>query len=206
MGLTGMVPASTVPAYAGRGGGGLDLAGALAGLPRLARIPDRGLITETLAAGLGEEPGFGASFDAGVGALRAPGDVPAELRALAREFARVFLVYGRTRPIPLLHAVTAPVAAASVLPLLPAEAAGPTYDALWRIGAAIYAVYTGALPREPLPSSPPSSAGDLADRAVATGDEHAIKLTEACLRLHAEAPDPVLLHAAARASDLLGRR
>jgi hypothetical protein len=42
--------------------------------------------------------------------------------------------------------------------------------------------------------------------AVATGDEHAIKLTEACLRLHAETPDPVFLHAAARASDLLGRR
>jgi hypothetical protein len=39
---------------------------------------------------------------------------------------------------------------------------------------------------------------------VETGDEHAIKLTEACLRLYAERPDPVLLHAAARASDLLG--
>jgi hypothetical protein len=41
--------------------------------------------------------------------------------------------------------------------------------------------------------------------AVAAGDEHAIKLTEACLRLHAETPDPVFLHAAARASALLGR-
>jgi hypothetical protein len=37
-----------------------------------------------------------------------------------------------------------------------------------------------------------------------TDDVHAIKLTEACLRLHAESPDPVLLHAAARASELLG--
>jgi hypothetical protein len=27
-----------------------------------------------------------------------------------------------------------------------------------------------------------------------------------CLRLHAETPDPVFLHAAARASDLLGAR
>jgi hypothetical protein len=42
------------------------------------------------------------------------------------------------------------------------------------------------------------------ERAVATDDVHAIKLTEACLRLHAESPDPVLLHAAARASELLG--
>jgi hypothetical protein len=29
-------------------------------------------------------------------------------------------------------------------------------------------------------------------------------MTEACLRLHAESPDPLLLHAAARASELLG--
>jgi hypothetical protein len=48
--------------------------------------------------------------------------------------------------------------------------------------------------------------GTGADRAVGTGGEHAIKLTGACLRLHAEGPDPVFLHAAARASDLLGRR
>ena len=37
---------------------------------------------------------------------------------------------------------------------------------------------------------------DLIDRAVATGDEHAIKLTEACLREHAQRPDPVYLQAA----------
>jgi hypothetical protein len=42
-----------------------------------------------------------------------------------------------------------------------------------------------------------------ADRAVATGDEHAIKLTEACLRLYADSPEPVLLHAAARGRELL---
>jgi hypothetical protein len=59
---------------------------------------------------------------------------------------------------------------------------------------------------EPLPAASPLAPDDLADLAVAAGDEHAIKLTEACLRLHAETPDPVFLHAAARASDLLGRR
>ena len=121
-------------------------------------------------------------------ALREPTDVPADLAALAREFARVFLVYGRGRPIALLHSVTAPVAARSVLPLLPAEVARPTYDALWQVGAALYAVYTGGTTPEPLPVGPPPSADELTDRAVATGDEHAIKLTEACLRLDAETP------------------
>jgi hypothetical protein len=180
--------------------GRLDLAAAVSGLPVATREPAAGLIFETLKAELAEQPGFGAA----VAALRGPTDVPADLAALAREFARVFLVYGRTRPIALLHSVTAPVAARSVLPLLPAEVARPTYDALWQVGAALYAVYTAGTAAEPLPAGPPPAADELADRAVATGDEHAVKLTEACLRLDAEAPDPLLRHAAARASELLG--
>ena len=75
----------------------------------------------------------------------------------------------------------------------------------WQVGAALYAVHAGGVTPEPIPAASPPSQEDLTDRAVATGDEHAIKLTEACLRLYAETPDPVLRHAAARASDLLGR-
>jgi len=180
--------------------GRLDLAAAVSGLPVATRAPAAGLIFETLQAELADQPGFGAA----VSALRGPTDVPADLAALAREFARVFLVYGRSRPIALLHSVTAPVAARSALPLLPAELARPTYDALWQVGAALYTVYAGAATPEPLPAGPAPSAGELADRAVATGDEHAVKLAEACLRLDAETPDPLLHHAAARAAELLG--
>ena len=180
--------------------GRLDLAAAVGGLPVAASEPAAGLVFEALTVGLADQPGFAAA----VGALRGPTDVPADLAALAREFARVFLVYGRRRPIALLHSVTAPVAARSVLPLLPAETARPTYDALWQVGAALYSVYAGPAAPEPLPAGPPPSADDLTDRAVATGDEHAVKLTEACLRLDAETPDPLLHHAAARACELLG--
>ncbi|HEX4090041.1 MAG TPA: hypothetical protein VHZ33_15120 [Trebonia sp.] len=180
--------------------GRLGLAAAVGGLPVAAGEPAAGLIFETLKAGLAGQPGFAAA----VGALRPPADVPADLAALAREFARVFLVYGRAQPIALVHAVTAPVAARSVLPLLPADVARPTYDALWQVSAALYAVYAGAATPEPLPAGPPPSADSLTDRAVATGDEHAIKLTEACLRLAEETPDPLLGHAAARAAELLG--
>jgi hypothetical protein len=180
--------------------GRLDLAAAVGGLPVATSEPAAGLVFETLKVGLADQPGFAAA----VGALRGPTDVPADLAALAREFARVFLVYGRERPIALLHSVTAPVAARSVLPLLPAEAARPTYDALWQVGAALYVVYAGGTTPEPLPVGPPPSADELADRAVATGDEHAVKLTEACLRLEAVTPDPLLRHAAARAAELLG--
>lgn len=183
-----------------RTGGNLDLPAALGGLPRAAEIPRRPQISETLKAGLAGEPGFPAAM----GALRPPADVPADLLALAREFARVFLAYGRERPVVLVHAVTAPTAARSVLPLLDVALARPTYDALWQVDAALYAVYTGAVTPEPLPDGRPQPPDVLTDRAVAAGDAHAIKLTEACLRLHAQQPDPVFLHAAARASELLG--
>ena len=45
---------------------------------------------------------------------------------------------------------------------------------------------------------------DLIDCAVACGDEHAIKFTEACLREHALNPKPVYLAAALHAVRLLG--
>jgi hypothetical protein len=184
-----------------RTGGRLDLQAALRGLPSAGPASERGLITEQLTTRIPATPGF---VDA-VAALRPPADPAADLRELAVTFTRVFLGYGRTRPISLLHAVTAPVAARSVLPLLPAGLARPTYDALWQVGAALYAVYTPGVTPEPLPAGPAPSHDDVTELAVAAGDEHAIKLTEACLRLHAETPDPVFLHAAARASDLLGR-
>ena len=180
--------------------GELDLAAAVNGLPVASREPAPGLITEVLKAALADD----ARFPAAVGALRPPSDAGTGLRDLATTFSRIFLVYGRQRPVALLHAVTAPVAARSVLPLLPAELARPTHDALWQVAAALYIVYAGGVVPEPGPAVSPPDPDALADRAVATGDAHAIKLTEACLRLYAESPDPVLLHAAARGCELLG--
>jgi len=182
--------------------GVLDLDAAITGLPVAAGPVPSGLITTRLRASLAAEP----RFPAAVSALRPPSDVSTGLLELSTAFTRVFLIYGRTQPIDFLHAVTAPAAARSVLELLPAEQARPSYDALWQVAAALYSAYAvGAVP-EPLPDSEPPAPDDLTDRAVATGDVHAVKLTEACLRLHSESPDPLLLHAAARASELLGQR
>ena len=185
---------------AARTAGRLDLAAAVSGLPLAERRPARGLITDQIRADLADDDRFGPA----VGALRPPADVHADLLELASTFARVFLKFGSDRPIALLHAVTAPVAARSVLPLLPAELARPTYDALWQVDAALYAVFTPGVTPKPVPLTEPPGPETLTDRAVATGDVHAIKLTEACLRLHRESSDPILLHAAARASEMLG--
>jgi hypothetical protein len=91
-----------------------------------------------------------------------------------------------------------------VLGLLPDELGRPTQDRLWQVVAALYSSYAADAQPEPVPLTDPPAPDDLVDRAVAADDVHAIKLTEACLRLHAESGDPLLLHAAARVSDLLG--
>jgi len=188
------LPGSVRPA------GQLDVADAVRALPVLPEPPAGGLISVRLKAGLAAQPGFAAAASR----MQRPADPAEALRDLAEEFAAIFLGYGRAQPITFLHAVTAPVAAYSALPLLPPDLARPTYDALWQVAAALYSVHAGGVIQEPLPAGPPPAAEELADRAVATGDEHAIKLTEACVRLHARTSDPVFLHAAARASDLLG--
>jgi hypothetical protein len=185
-----------------RTAGHLDLDEAVSGLPVAAGPVPPGLITTRLRSALATESGFPGA----VSALRPPADVPADMLELARTFARIFLVYGRTQPIDFLHAVTAPVAARSVLGLLPAELARPSYDALWQVAAALYSGYAVEAVQEPLPDDDPPGPDTLTDRAVGTGDVHAIKMTEACLRLHSESPDPLLLHASARAIELLGRR
>jgi hypothetical protein len=62
----------------------------------------------------------------------------------------------------------------------------------------------GDRPREPLREGEPLDAATLADRAVANGDEHAIKLTEVCLRESALHPRPVYRQAAQDALSRLG--
>jgi hypothetical protein len=183
-----------------RASGELAPADAVRRLPRQATPPGDGLISVQLRERLAGDKQLGPA----VGALRTPPDVQADLLALATEFAGQFVVYGRAHPIAMLHAVTASVAARSVLPLLPAQVTIATYDRLWQAGAAIVSVYSSGAPAEAVPTSEPRTWDDLADWAAHTGDAHAIKLTEACMRLDAERPEPVLLHAAARSSDLLG--
>ncbi|GII97478.1 questin oxidase family protein [Sinosporangium siamense] len=183
----------------GPGTGVLSADRALAALPAL-DVEPRSLIVEHLG-NLRDVP----EFPAAVGALRPPGDVRADLAELVRVFARRFLTHGRHQPITLIHTVTAPAAVASVLEELPRSLWRPTYDALWQVGAALVSGYSrGAVP-EPVPDTEPDSPAELARRAAETGEAHAIKMTEASLRAHAATGDPLFLHAAGRAVELLHR-
>ncbi len=73
---------------------------------------------------------------------------------------------------------------------------------VWQAAAALHVAYD--VERiAPDPTVPHPDADTLVDRAVASGDEHAIKLTEAALRSFGRSADAVLLLAAADACDRL---
>jgi hypothetical protein len=128
------------------------------------------------------------------------GDPSAFLSDLTETFAAVYLV--NVPPgsvITYIHAVTGPSAIRLLLPHLDAKARAALLRYGWQGAAALYVASGGKWSSlEPAPAAK-SDRDDLVDRAVATGDEHAIKFTEACLREHALNPKPVYL-AAARAA------
>jgi hypothetical protein len=86
-----------------------------------------------------------------------------------------YLRWAPANPVMLVHAATAPRAAALVLPALPTDLWPATYAAAWGVSAAIVAMYRAA---GDAPAPRAGLAVDLPARAVAHGDEHVLKFTE----------------------------
>jgi hypothetical protein len=125
--------------------------------------------------------------------------------ALTETFARVSLAntHDLLSAITFVHGVTSATALRSLLPHLPDAVARDALRYAWQAGAALYAAFATAPPAPADVEPPRESLETLVDMAIANGDEHAIKMTEACVREHALAPSPVYLAAARRALDCL---
>ena len=98
-----------------------------------------------------------------------------------------------TPVIQLVHTITSAAAIRTLLPLLSCEFAEDAHEAAKRVSADILARVATA-PLATTDATPPRCQlqwDDLAARAVAHGDEHVIKLTDACLHEDFIRPDPV---------------
>jgi hypothetical protein len=139
------------------------------------------------------------------GMVDASGDASGFISDMTETFAAVYLE--NVPPgsvITYIHAVTGPSAIRLLLPHLDAKARAALLRYGWQGAAALYAA-SGGKWASPAPAPPPKGdRDDLVDRAIATGDEHAIKFTEACLREYALNPKPVYLDAARAAVASLG--
>ncbi len=126
------------------------------------------------------------------------------LSDLTETFAGVFLA---TVPpgslITFIHSLTGPSAVRLLLPYLDAPARSGALRYAWQGAAALHSAFGGVVPAPAAGGAPPAR-DELIDRAVASGDEHAIKFTEACLREYALNPKPVYLLAAGHAVERLG--
>jgi hypothetical protein len=120
------------------------------------------------------------------------------LSELTATFARVYLANSEPpagRVIAFIHSVTGPAALRLVLPSLTPEASRSALKYGWQAAAAMFAALGNQLPQDRLPEARLES-NELIDRAIASGDEHAITFTEACLRENAIRQDPAYLAAA----------
>ena len=144
-----------------------------------------------------------APFAAAADLADASGDASAFLSDLTETFAGVFLASVPPGSlITFVHAVTGPSAVRLLLPHLDPAARAAALRYAWQGAAALHSGFSGKAPTGREGEVPKRD--DLIDRAIATGDEHAIKLTEACLREHAVNPKPVYLAAALHGMKLLG--
>lgn len=116
--------------------------------------------------------------------VAAPAAVPEALAALVDAAVARYTMWGHGSPVMLVHAATAPRAMSLVLPALGRDLWIPSYEVAWKLTAA---VNTAFRPRsgDPGPSiATPLPADEVTDRAVASGDEHAIKFVEVALESH----------------------
>jgi questin oxidase-like protein len=165
--------------------------------------PERRKFTGTIVSaleGLNAFPEFAPVID-----LLEPGPEPAaQVADLTQLFARVYVAnaHDLLTCIVFVHGITSVAALGHLLPhLSPAQQRAGLRFA-WQTGAALYAAFGRALPAREI--DPPKDGPEaLVARAVAHGDEHAIKLAEACVARHAIDPDPAYLAAIENALELL---
>jgi hypothetical protein len=159
-----------------------------------------GTITSSLAA-LSDFPDFAPV----IGLINVSGDANQLVSELTDVFAHVYLAntHDVLTAIVFIHGVTSVAALGSLLPHLDDATARAAFRFAWQAGCGLYAAF-GSRPAPADAIEPPREDADtLIDMAIAHGDEHAIKFTEACLRQYARNPSPAYLAAARNALDVL---
>jgi hypothetical protein len=148
-----------------------------------------------------------APFAGAIDMVDASGDASLFLSDLAATFARVYLENARSvlGAIVFVHSVTGPSSLRPMLPYLSPNVAAAGLRYAWQAAAALFTVYGFKTGRQEELASQSFDHDGLITRAIESGDEHAIKFTEVCLREYALSPRPEYLAAAHHASGLLRR-
>jgi hypothetical protein len=188
----------------GSGNGALTPREAIA---RVSIVPSErrrpGNITAALA-GLDDFPDFAPV----IGLVDLSGDVGRLIAQLTDLFARIYLANVRDplTAIVFIHGVTSLTALGHIAPHVGEETGRRLLRYGWQAGCGLYACFgSGAgFVAEIEPKG--ADALSLVDQAIAHGDEHVIKFTEACLDRDARDSSPAYRAAAASVLGAIGRR
>ena len=175
---------------------------AIAGVPILPRDKQisYGNITDRLQP-LDTFPPFAGVADA----VDPSGDTSAFMSDLTETFAGVYLAsVTRGTLITFIHGVTGPAAVRTLLPYVSPEEQRRLTRYTWQACASFSSSAGGKVAPPPSGGATLPSREELTERALATGDEHAIKFAEACFREYALNPKPVYILAAKDGVSRLG--
>jgi hypothetical protein len=171
---------------------------ALADLPYLPEETPQAFLISDLVAHMAD---ISDEFEQAVASLGSGGDAIALLDALAVGGARAYLRNAESGDaIALIHTITGPLAVELVLPWLAEEDRDAALAYAWQAVAALHVAYALDRHEPDAESGAAPSRDELVERALRSGDAHALKLTEAALRCYARTQEPALLRAAADAS------
>lgn len=134
--------------------------------------------------------------------------VAAQIGELSELFVRVYLANARDIPttIAFIHAVTSLAALGNISAYVSEATAHVAMRYAWQAGCALYACYG----RNAVVAEQVKGCGkleqELVAQAIAHGDEHVIKFTEACLSRYARAASPAYLAAADHVAGMIRPR
>jgi hypothetical protein len=124
-----------------------------------------------------------------IGLIDVSGDIETLLAELTETFARIYLANAHDvlTTIVFIHGVTSLTALGGIIPYIGESTARSALRYGWQTGCALYACFgTRAMAEDAEPCSQDTQT--LIDRALVNGDEHVVKITEACLRRDALVP------------------
>ena len=167
---------------------------AIAGVPILPK--DKQISYGNITDRLQPLDAFPPFFDV-AGSVDPSGEPSAFMSDLTETFAMVYLASAtRGTVITFLHGVTGPAAVRTLLPYVSPDEQRRLMRYTWQACASFSSSAGGKTAPAPSPDAKLPSREELTERALATGDEHSIKFTEACFREYALNPKPVYILAA----------
>jgi len=126
---------------------------------------------------------------------------------LSSTFATVFLANARTAfsAISFIHAVTGPVALRPMVPYVSKHSMATALRYAWQTSAALYSRFAISAQLADPDKADLEGDNQMIERAIESGDEHAIKFTDACLNEYRLNPRGPYRAAAQQAIQLLSR-